>query len=169
MGRYLPAFGFTGHRSLAEGATHFVAPRKRECPQPLQPSAPETNSHLLMALAEKVGMRAGAEQYQLVELLLVNQDPIRLNVAIPRSLQLTGESVVPVLGSQRVTLNQRVDDALELGNIFPPLLHALYVGLKLLGGPQGKRLDARGERCGCSRLDARWWCGSGTLRMFGHS
>jgi hypothetical protein len=122
-----------------------------------------------MAQAEKVGVRAGAEQYQLVELLLVNQDPIRLNVAIPRSLQLTGESVVPVLGSQRVTLNQRVDDALELGNIFPPLLHALYVALKLLGGPQGKRLDARGERCGCSRLDARWWCGSGTLRMFGHS
>jgi len=32
MGRYLPAFGFTGHRSLAEGATHFVAPRKREWP-----------------------------------------------------------------------------------------------------------------------------------------
>jgi len=102
-------------------------------------------------------MRAGAEQYQLVEFLLVNQDPIRLNVAIPRSLQLTGKSVVPVLGSQRVTLNQRVDDAWELGNIFPPLLHALYVALELLGGPQGKRLDARGERASA----AGWTRGGG--------
>src|SRR5262245_31751472 len=65
-------------------------------------------------LEAEVGVRAGPAQDQRAAIPLVDQDPVRLDVAIPPPLPIAGQRVVSVLRLQGAMMAQRLDDRAEL-------------------------------------------------------
>ena len=85
-------------------------------------------------------MRAGLAQRQLAALDLVDQDPVRLNVAVPPSLPVPGESMISLARRQGLMRLQQPDDRVELLQRCPasPWLQ-VPVELRRRGEEQGRR------------------------------
>src|SRR5262249_2793760 len=89
----------------------------------------------------EVGVAACTAQDQRGAVSPVDQDPVRLHVAISPALPVAGQGVVPVLRFQGPMLTQRLDDRAEFGRVLAALLQALDVLLEL-----GGRLRIEGRR-----------------------
>ena len=91
----------------------------------------------------EVGVLACPNKEQLPPFSLVNQDPIRLDVAIPGPFQVTSESVVSMPGFQSDSLSQGVNDGQEFSKVLATLLHAVRISPELSRRPKCKRNTRR--------------------------
>lgn len=65
--------------------------------------------------SEQIAMRAGSSQRQdkSIALNLVDEEPIRLDVAFPERLPISGQRVIFVFGIQLCLVGQASDDSVE--------------------------------------------------------
>jgi hypothetical protein len=86
---------------------------------------------------------ASATKDQLAGFRLVDQEPIRFDVAIAPTSVLSAQSVVTVLRVQTVMMTQRLNHGFKLGQVFAALLLSSDIPFELLGGNRFKRLRRR--------------------------
>jgi hypothetical protein len=92
-------------------------------------------------------VRAGFAQYQLVAFFLVDQDSVRLDVAVPPPLPVPGEGMIFLAPRQGLMGPQRPDHRMEFLQGFAPLLHAFQASLEF--------------RCRFEDQGRRWFRGLG--------
>ena len=76
---------------------------------------------------KQVGVGAGADKIQFFSRYPVDQQPVRLDMALPAAGVIPGQEVVPVFDRQRRRDPQGIDCLLEQSNIQPPLLAQLQI------------------------------------------
>jgi hypothetical protein len=81
-------------------------------------------------LSEQVLMASGSDQKNFGWGNVVNQEPIRLDVALPQALPLAREFVRVKSGRQFAFFNEQFDDPDEVFNVFAAPYLALEVPLK---------------------------------------
>ena len=78
-------------------------------------------------------MSAGSFQKKLIFRKFVDQDPIRLDVAVASPDPVSPKFMIAMLGRQRFLRNKHVDDGFYFFEVFAPLPHAFDILLELLG------------------------------------
>src|ERR1019366_2001072 len=82
-------------------------------------------------LSEQIRMRSGADEVQVVAVDLVDQWPIRLDVAIAEVLPVARERVVLVPCRQRAPIDQQQDRLAQLRHIRAALLYEFHIAPEL--------------------------------------
>ena len=77
-------------------------------------------------------MSAGSFQKKLIFRRFVDQNPVRLNVAVASPDPIPPKLVNAILGRQRFLCKKKVDDSFYFFEVFASLLHAFDILLKLL-------------------------------------
>ena len=85
----------------------------------------------IFALKE-VGVSSGPFQKNLIFCRFVDQNPVRLNVAVSSPDPIPPELVIAVLWRQRFLCKKKVDDSFYFNEVFASLLHTFDILLKLL-------------------------------------
>ena len=76
-------------------------------------------------------MCSRADQVQVVPIDLIEQEPIRFDVAISMMFPIPTERVVLVARRQRIAFDQEKDQLAELGEILSAALGQLHIALEL--------------------------------------
>lgn len=111
--------------------------------RPVGQSRPQADQKLTPALvttaaalwhSEEIRMRAGAHRVQVISDDLVDQQPIRLDMAIPAMRPVASEGVIFVSCRQRVARSQRHDCLAQFGHVVAALPGELHVAPELSQG-----------------------------------
>ena len=86
-------------------------------------------------LFEQVGMGACIEekQIQFFVILLPNHQPIRFNVALPLTIELSVEFMWPILRRERTCFCKNTDNFLNMRQVQTPLLTEFQILLESVG------------------------------------
>ena len=84
---------------------------------------------------EKVAVRtrADADQHKTIMLDVVNQQPVRMNVAFPESDKVSDQIVIAIIRRQRLPVLQHLNDVGQIFQIQTTPLHQLAVFFELRG------------------------------------
>ena len=85
-----------------------------------------------MILLKQVGVCSGPFQKKFIARRFVDQNPVRLNVAVASPEPIPPKLVIAILWMQRFLCKKKVDDSFYFFEVFASLLHALDILLKLL-------------------------------------
>jgi hypothetical protein len=80
-----------------------------------------------LAASEQIRMRAGSDKVKVIAVNLVQQNPVRLNVAIPMMRPVSAQRVVLEARWQGVTVDEQQNHRAQLRHIFSTPLGQLHI------------------------------------------
>ena len=88
---------------------------------------------------KQIAVRSGSFQPDMAAIFCerVNQNPVRLKMAVPTSRKFAAHRVVFVLWRQRLPLNQKIEDRFQPGQILAAFTRESDIFLELLGPAEG--------------------------------
>ena len=123
------------------------------------------NASLSVVLIEKVGVRPGADQMQLVSLGEINQQPVGLDMKLPVTFPDPPQRMIAIVRGQRFLSDQCRQRGPQLGQVLAPPLRSPHVALELRGPDRDQHISGRCPRttprrcrsaCPCRRRVPSW-------------
>lgn len=84
-----------------------------------------------------MGAGVGEDENEEVVLVVIEKDPIGLDVAVAKSCEVAAERVVVTTGRKGTAFGEGADDGFELGGVFPAPEHPRKAFLEAGGGSDG--------------------------------
>lgn len=75
-------------------------------------------------------MGSRADKMQFVPVDLVEQKPVRFNVAIAKVLPIASQRVIPIFRRKWIAFNEQSYDGAQLAHFFAAFFHELYFSLE---------------------------------------
>ena len=81
--------------------------------------------------SEQIGVRSRSDEVKVLAIDLIDQQPVRFNVAVAKVLPLAAKRMVLVAGRQQISLDQQLDRLTQLRHVLAALLSKSHVAPEL--------------------------------------